>query len=306
MEATSGAASAVLIRAKLLSKKFRKLKATPACLEAVDRVVNRAIATQRPIVLSTLFGGNKLWRFEEAPEVDWAEVFNLFYYIDWAKTIASVHKPGVIIDYYSQDISVETLNNVPRAETDTYSATYRALIIWLKPYLPAGVQIRYRRHLEDFADPHTYYDELKVAEAEILKENGGAYPKMTDAMRTATSMNVRLKPGQDADPLWQEKVELQHQAIFRTPTLCKLFAEPDRISLSPTDYEDSNSITTGSTKRSYAKFWAGVGALEKSNDAFHELVLTPKQLKAATFEWESMALPGLAGKNFQKIRILKK
>ncbi len=304
VKATNGADDAALVRMRLLSKKFRKIKATPACLDAVDRVVKRAIDTQSPIVLSTLFGGNKLWRFEEAPEVDWAELFNLFYYIDWAKTIVSVHKPGVILDYYSQDISVETLNNIPRVETDKYSATYRAMIAWLKPYLPDGVQIRYRRHLEDFADPNTYYDELKVAEAEILKENDGGYPKMTDAMRTATAMNVRLKPGQDADPLWQEKVELQHQAIFRTPTLRKLFAEADRISLSPTDYEGSNSITTGSTKRSYAKFWAGVGALGKTNDEFHELVLTPKQLKAATFDWRNVALSGLDDKNFKKIRVL--
>ncbi len=292
------------IRAKLLSKKFRKLKATPACLEAVDSVVKRAIDTKSPIVLSTLFGGNKLWRFEEAPEVDWAELFNLFYYIEWAKTIAAVHKPGVVLDYYSQDISVESLNNVPRSETDRYSITYLAMIEWLKPYMPNGIQIRYRRHFEDFADPSTYYEELEVAKAQILKENDG-YPHMTDAMRTATMLNVRLKPGQDADPLWQEKVELEHQAIFLTPTLGKLFAEPDRISLSPTDYEDSNSIITGSTKRSYAKFWAGVGALEKSENGFNELVLTPKQLESATFGWQEVALAGLSGKNFSKVRVLK-
>ena len=302
--ALSGVAAADQIRTKLLSKKFRKLKATPACLEAIDRVVKRAVTTDTPIVFSTLFGGNKLWRFDEAPEVDWAELFNLFYYIEWAKTIAAAHKPGVILDYYSQDISVATLNNVPRTETDQYSASYRAMAGWLKPYLPPGVQIRYRRHLEDFADPNDYYAELEAAKAEILKENGGAYPRMTDAMRTATALNVRLKPGQDADPLWQEKVELEHQAIFRTPTLNKLFAEPDRISLTPTDYEDSNSITTGSTRHSYAKFWAGVGALGKSDKGgFHELVLTPKQLAAAHFTWQDVNLHGLPGKNFSKIRV---
>jgi len=293
------------VYAKLMSKKFRKLKATPACVEAVKRIVKRTADTQSPIVLSTLFGGNKLWRFDEAPDIDWAELFNLFYYIEWAKTIAAVYKPGVILDYYSQDISVESLNNVPRSETNAYSAGYRAMIEWLKPYLPTGVQIRYRRHLEDFANPNDYYDELEAAKAEILKENGGAYPKMTDAMRAATALNVRLKPGQDADPLWQEKVELEHQAIFRTPTLGKLFAEPDRISLCPTNYPDSNSITTGSTRRSYAKFWAGVGALEKTENGFHELILTPKQLETATFDWQGVNLPGLSGKNLSRIRVLR-
>jgi hypothetical protein len=245
---------AAQIKMRLLTKKFRKIKATQDCIEVIDRVVKRAIETKTPIVLSTLFGGNKLWRFEEAPEIDWAELFNLFYYIDWAKTITPLHSPGVILDYYSQDVSVESLNNIPRAETDRYSASYRMMIEWLRPYMPEGVQIRYRRHYEDFTDPSTYYDELKVAKATILNENNGRYPTMSEQMRTATQMNVRLRPEQETDPLWQEKVELEHQAIFRTPTLGKLFAEQDRISLCPTDYEGSNSIITGSTKRSYAKF----------------------------------------------------
>lgn len=292
------------IKAKLLSKKFRKLKATSACIEAIDAVVDRAVKTDSPIVLSTLFGGNKLWRFEEAPEVDWAELFNLFYYIDWAKTIIPLHKPGIVFDYYSQDVSVESLNNVPRSETDNYSRTFRQLITWLEPYIPNGVSIRYRRHYEEFNNPNEYDEELEVARAQILKENDGKYPNMSEAMKIATKLNVRLRPGQESDPMWMEKVELEHQAIFRTPTLCKLFAEPDRISLSPTDYSGSNSITTGSTKRSYAKFWAGVGALRTTEKGYNELVLTPKQLEAAKFNWEKIALPGFEAKNFVKIRVL--
>jgi hypothetical protein len=63
----------------------------------------------------------------------------------------------------------------------------------------------------------------------------------------------------------------------------------------------------GSTKRSYAKFWAAVGALEKSGEGFNELVLTPQQLEAARFEWEPVVLEGLSGKvgkNFTKVRIM--
>jgi hypothetical protein len=42
-----------------------------------------------------------------------------------------------------------------------------------------------------------------------------------------------------------------------------------------------------------------------SGDSFSELVLTPKQLEAATFEWETVKLDGLSGKNFSKIRVLR-
>ena len=64
-------------------------------------------------------------------------------------------------------------------------------------------------------------------------------------------------------------------------------------------------IATGSTKRSMAKFWAAVGVLEKAGENFNELVLTPKQLDAAQFDWKEVKLEGLKGKNFSKIRVLR-
>ena len=298
---TSGTAER--IHARLLSKKFRKIKASADCEAAVARVIKHCMDANVPIVLSTLFGGNKLWRFDEAPEVVWAELFNLFYYSDWAKTVAAEHAPGVILDYISQDISVASLNNVPRSETDQYSITYRNLIAWLEPYLPTGVSVRYRRHFDAFENPDDYYAELEQGKQEILKENGGQLPKLNEAMKIATELNVRTKSGQDKDPLWREKVELEHQAIFRTKTLNTFFTAPDRISLSPTNYEDSNSIITGSTKRSYAKFWAGVGALERLGDSFGELVLTPSQLENTPMAWGPVAFEGLTGKNFSRVRL---
>ncbi len=122
------------IYAKLMSKKFRKLKADDATVTLAKGAIKRAVEAGKPVFVGVLFGGNKLWRFEEAPEVEWAELFNLIYYIKWMKTIASVYEPGAHIDYYSQDISVESLNNVPHEETDKYTDTFRELLDWLKPF----------------------------------------------------------------------------------------------------------------------------------------------------------------------------
>jgi hypothetical protein len=295
------------IRAKLMSKKFRKLKATLACESGVERAIKNAVKNNEPLVISFLFGGNKLWRLDEAPEIDWAELFSLFYYVDWLKTVTAVHMPGVVLDYYSQDISVETMNNVPRSETDKYSEGFRKMIEWVSPYLPAGVTVTYRRHFEEFKNPDDYYQELELGKQEILKENNGQLPKLSDEMGAATELNVKLKPDQDKDPEWREKVELEHQAIFRTKTLSDKYLNDQSIVFAcPTNYEGAVEIITGSTKRSYAKFWAAAGALEATGDTFHELVLTPKQLQAAKFEWQDISIEGLEGKNFIKIRIISK
>lgn len=291
------------IYTKVMSKKFRKYKPGDDCVRFTKDAIKILVKENKPIRIFEMFGGNKLWRFEEAPEIDWAELFSLTYFVQWAKLIASVYKPGVHFEYFSQDISVESLNNVPRSETDKYSETFRSLLKFFEPYLPSNVKVTYTRHYDSFKNPDDYYKELEEAKQEFLKKNNGRLPELTDAMKAATELNVRLKSGQDKDPEWREKVELQHQAIFETKTLKKISDSPDKIWTCPTYYPDS--VVTGSTKRSYAKFWAAVGALKKDGDSSAELVLTPKQLEIADFTWEDISIPGLKGKNFKKIRIVK-
>jgi hypothetical protein len=292
-----------IVYARLMSKKFRKIKAAQPCIDITKRVVEKAVRDQTPIMVTECFGGNKLWRFDEAPEIDWAELFSLIYFLEWMKYVAAVHKPGMIFDYFSQDLSVERLDNLTREELDAYSRTFQAMLEWIEPYLPENVSVTYRRHRDMFDDESKYDVELADAKQKYLDEHDGKLPVLTEEMKTRTELNVRLLNGQDQDPQWREKTELQHQAIFMTPTLGTYLTFPEMVWTCPTYYDDS--IVTGSTKKSMAKFWAGVGALEKSGDSYNELVLTPKQLSSAQFDWEAVHLDGLQGKNFSKIRVLK-
>jgi hypothetical protein len=292
------------IFAKVMSKKFRKLKADEATIQTAKRAIAYAVKRQEPVTVSFLFGGNKLWRFEEAPEVDWAELFSLIYFVRWMKSIASVYPHGARLDYYSEDVAVETLNNITKEETEAYSQSFRGMLEWAKPYIPNGDTVTYRRYGDEYARYEDYLQELEAAKAELLKQNGGKLPILSEALKAATELNVRLFPGQDDDPDWREKVELNHKALEATETIeHQYFKDESLVMACPTWY--SGWIATGSTKRSYAKFWAGVGVLEQSAKGYSELVLTPKQLQAATNEWESVDLPGLTGKNFSKIRIVQ-
>lgn len=299
---TSGRSLEDVVYDRVMSKKFRKLKPGQECVELTKKAIQLCVAEQRPITIFEMFGGNKLWRFEEAPGVDWAELFSMVYFAKWMRYIASVYEPGIEFVYFSQDISVERLNNVPRAETDVYSQNMRQLIAWLQPRLPANIRFTYERHYELFRDPSEYDAEIEEAKNEILAASGGKLPSLTEAMKAATELNVRLKPGQADDPEWREKVELEHQAIFKTKTLQKPMDNPYKIWTCPTYYPDS--VVTGSTKKSLAKFWAGVGALERQGDGYAEVVLTPKQLEAAEFSWEQIDIAGLPGTNFHRVRVL--
>jgi hypothetical protein len=290
------------IFAKVMSKKFRKLKVDDDAIAVTKKAIHLSVKDKKPIMVNLIFGGNKLWHFDEAPEIDWAELFATTYLLRWMKSIASVYKPGACLEFYSEDVVLENMNNLPRSETDQYSETFKAMLEWLEQFLPQNVQAVYKRYGDDYKDIHEYLAELEEAKAKVLQELGGKLPELSEHQREATELNVRLKPGQADDPLWREKAELIHQSIERTKTMERYISDPTMIPSCPTYFP--GCIATGSTKKSYAKFWVAVGALERVGDGFNELVLTPKQLEAAHYSWEDVSISGLKGKNFKRIRVL--
>lgn len=290
------------IYAKAMSKKFRKVKADEDAIDVTKKAIHYSVSNQKPVIFNAVFGGNKLWHFEEAPEIDWAELFTTLYLVRYLKTIASVYEPGAYLEFYSMDVVLESMNNLHPTETDQYSDTFIAMLDWLKQYLPPNVTVGYRRYGDDYADRSAYLAELQEAKDKVWQELGGKWPEMTEKQKAATELNVRLKPGQVDDPLWREKVEWTHLSIERTKTMEHYIYDPTMVPTSPSYYP--GCITTGSTKRTSAKFWVAVGALERDGDTFHETVLTPKQLTDAHFQWEPVSLPGFQGKNFSRIRVI--
>lgn len=291
------------ILARVHSKKFRKLRVDQSAIDIAKKSIAMSIKNGEPIHLRLDFGGNKLWRLDEAPHIDWGELFSLMYYINWAKYIAAVYEPGVLVSYFSMDVVVERLNNVPHEQTDNYSEDMSALFQWMEQFIPKGVRIEYTRYRDLYKDRAEYNAELEASKAEILRKSKGKLPELDDKQKAATELNVKLLPNQESDPQWREKVELEHESIFSTKTGGAYLDDPKWIPHCPTWY--GGYIATGSTKRSLAKFWAGVGALEEKKDGFNEIILSPKQLDNADYRWEEVGIKELDSNHFRKIRVVK-
>lgn len=287
---------------RVLSKKFRKTHADQPTVDTAKTAIKLAVDSGKPVRLMLHFGGNKLWRLDEAPNIEWGELFSLIYYANWAKYIASVYKPGVLFEYMSMDVCVERMNNIPHEQTDHYTEGMLSLLKWAEQFVPGGVTFIYTCYGDLYENREEYYKELEISKQQWLKNNGGELPVLSESNKAATELNVKLKPGQDSDPLWREKVELEHRGIFGTKSFDAYTSDPTAIPHCPTWY--SGFIATGSTKRSLAKFWVGVGALERKGGSYNEIILTPKQLEAAKFDWEEVSIEGLKGKNFSKIRVI--
>ena len=129
---------------KITNKKFRKYSATPQLIEHIKNAIKLNVEKNQPINVTFMHGLYKLWRLEESPEADWAELFAYLYYINWLKPICAVYKPGVWFDSFVDDLIVPKINNVPVSDVQRYRKSCQTILDFLKQYvdkIPSDVQI---------------------------------------------------------------------------------------------------------------------------------------------------------------------
>jgi hypothetical protein len=286
-----------------MSKKFRKYSSTQEQKNNIKHSIQQHVAEATPIRLVWPFGAYKLWRFEEAPEPDWAELFTLIHFARWLAPVCALYAPGVQVEFISDAVVVERMNNIPKADTDAYDKKLNELFACIKKFTPSNLAFSLFQ-IGSMYSAEEFDADLAARMQEIMDQNNGEYRILDDEDRASIELNVKLAPGQADNPLWREKVDVIHYGYYavtkRRPYIRNsknivVFAFP--LPSYPT------CIAVGTTKRSVAKFWAGVGALQKEGDSYGELVLSPEQEKHAQYEWVGISIPDLEGKNFKKIRI---
>lgn len=99
------------------------------------------VHAKRPINFTFLGGCYKLWRLDEAPETDWAELFAHIYYSRWVAPLCALYKPGVWFDFFLDDVIVSRINNLPESDVEAYRASRQQLLDWLKPHQPDNLRM---------------------------------------------------------------------------------------------------------------------------------------------------------------------
>ncbi len=285
----------------LLSKKFRKYSASDELIEKLKTAIDLNVANNDPINVTFLHGAYKLWRLEEAPEADWAELFALMHYTNWLKPICEIYEPGVWFDLFVDDLIVPHLQTASSEDVKKYLDSYRSIIAFLEPYQPKNFKMTVTTVGSRFTSPQAFEDSLKESIRLKQQELPHGLPVLTDQDIARSELNTNASDEQRKDPHWREKVVLIEAAYSRTK------AEPgyhkvDNKILAFTSSIPNVAISVGSTKDSIAKYWVGVGVLKPKGDSFRQIVLSPKQLKATNYEWQAVDF-GLTGKNFKKIRV---
>lgn len=285
----------------VLSKKFRKYAAPPENQSRIRKTIEDRVAQHLPIRFLWPFGGYKLWRLEEAPLPDWAELFACMYLARWLKPIADTYKPGVEFVFSTDEMIVERINNIPKSDTEAYEREFLKLLDFMREYMPENFSfslVPMRTHFKD----RDFEAEL-AKQIELDTEKYGGLPTLKPEQIKTIDMNVRLTSGQADDPLWREKNALVHDAYIAITD--PYLAEEGTIGAFSVPIGVSNFVAVGTTKTSIVRFWVGAGALLKREDSYIENVLSPTQLERAAFDWADLSIQGLEGRNFKRLRILQ-
>lgn len=291
---------------KITSKKFRKYSSTPKLIEHIKNSIKLNVQKNQPINITFLHGCYKLWRLEEAPVADWAELFAQMYFTNWLKPVCAVYKPGVWFDFFVDDLIVPKLNNITLSDVMAYRKSDQKILDFLKQYQPKNMKMTITGVGEQFNSPEEFDKKLQKDIKRFAATLPDGLPKITEATTATLDLNVKLTPEIAKDPLWHEKNALMHDAyiIYTKAETGYHSNRPDKIITFSQPFTSGTALAIGTTKTSIVRFWVGVGVLKKLGDSYVQYILSPKQLKASTFTKEDVEIDGLDGKNFKSIRIL--
>lgn len=289
------------IYSALTTKKFRKFSMSEELKTHVSESIELNIKNNEPINITFLHGAYKLWRLDESPEVDWAELFALMRYINWVKPVCEMYEPGVLIDFFIDDYIVPMLNNVEMDEVEKYIDSYQELLDFLANYKPKNLKMTINTVGSRFESQEAFKASVFKNLKEIESQQQKKLPELTQQIEAMIELNARPTEEQLADPNWKKKIWNLHNAYSITK------AEPGYHKNRPEKILAFTSslpmaIGVGTTNKAVMKFWVGSGVLRKDGDDFDQDILSPKQLETVKYEWEGIDL-GIPGKNFSRIRI---
>jgi hypothetical protein len=289
----------------LMSKKFRKYSVPEKNQKIIKAAIEKNIERNEPIKISWPFGGYKLWRLEEAPEADWAELFSIMYIARWLLPVCALYPKGVAFTFWVDEIVISQMNNIPQTDLDAYQKSFASVLAFITSYLPTNLMFDVFLERSQYESNDAFQKGLQE-EMEKLRNIRTHNPQpLSEKAKKSIEMNVKVSPAQAKDPLWREKVDLMHYAYYNLQekqTRVRPSYTVENIIAFTTLFEP-NVIPIGTTKTSIAKFWIGVGALERREDSFIETILTQSQIQKTEVVWEQIELEGLSGKNFRKIRV---
>lgn len=305
------------ITGKLLRKRFRKSKVVENTKEDIKKKVELSIKEKKPLYLIICFGGYKhFWNLSH-PEVDWAELLNLNFLSEYVSPILANYKPGVILDYESEDVIIPLIDNYPDSAFDSYAESFRELLKIYSKSVPSNFKINFIRSQEQI-DKELLFKRTK----EIAVDKRKLFDKLSSEEKELhlhrTPASIMWKGEED----WTKFTEKEKkEKIVESKMLNEAYYDADYeqrgkyfegenhipivLSWGKTYENATNWLTLGSTFSSVVDFWVGRGILEKHEEKYVPRIVSQNQYKEIKDKLEIVKINLIPLKNFGSIEIYK-
>lgn len=288
----------------LKTRKFRKYAINDELISGIKEAINYDVKNRQPINITFLQGCYKLWRLNEAPEVDWAELFAVEYYVQWVKQILAIYEPGVILDFYVDDLIMERISNYSRTEIIAYKNSFQKILDLVQSFCPQNINFKITTVSSQFDSEQDFWSALDDA----IALNRDKPVVISESLKRTLLLNYRPINGETIDEEQMRNIIMTHNVHSALTKRLEYRKSPGKILAMPHHYNGCvDRIFVGSTKDSIVKYWIGVGALRMSGDELISTVLSPQQLETIRYsiynvDLKNKFLNGL--KNFSTIRVI--
>jgi len=279
------------ILSRLCAKKWCHMSQTDSAREYTKQKVDTIIGKNLPFIFSFCFGGYKHWWTDAAPCPDWAELYNLKYLYEYLAPIVACWEKGVTLEYESEEVGIELMNNVPDSWQKEYTKVFKELMLYVKNKVKLPLNF-------NFILASDLYDKNKLFK--MMEEYIPVVEKKFNNL-TPTEKAVRIKRA-ESNILWNGAKNLttltdEEKAQFARESRIKneAFLDMDYELRGATYFEKENLIpmvgTFGlgaggeswlhlsSNSSSFVDFWSGIGILEVREDKIIEKIISRSQFE---------------------------
>jgi len=303
------------ITAKLVRSSFRRTSLKDTTKEFILKQVSQSVQKKKPIYIIACFGGYKHFWNPCHPQVEWAELFNLYSMAQYVAPILAAYEPGVILEYESEDVIISPMDNYPEEALEEYSKTFRKLLALFSKSLPHNFKVRLIRATEQY-DKEKLFEKIE----DILpakKEEWSKFSESEIIQRTHRSdKNIMWKGREDWTGLSEKE---KAKKVVDCKILNDAFYDAD-FDLRPDYFEGDDHIPVvftfglgyenvgdwlilASTSSSFVDFWAGRGILEDRGDKMVLRILSQEQYRKIQKDLKKVSFSAIPLENFKEVEV---
>lgn len=282
---------------RLFAKKFRKYSIDPQVRIDVEAKLNNIIEKKLPLNFVPSFGGYKHWWTPTYPTIDWAEIFNMKFMLEYLVPICANYKSNKSsIEYESEEIILSELNNVPQSGLDEYTKTFRQALEYFNNN-QKYIEMKLSLAREQYKNYNFNKQKLLQRINEMIPEYTKRFNNYSSQDQEKRIQKARTNFKLDGVVDYSNLSEVEKEELYRKSRIFnETFLDADYEVRGNDFFEKENNIPLlfsfglgpggeawlhiGSSKSSMTDFWAGTGILEiRENGQIIERILSRNQFE---------------------------